>query len=72
VGGDDRWLINDRVGGRNLGPRTLFFDQATLNTPPNGQTAPVPKTRAGTQAIALRPTAVAKPRTVNRPVRRPP
>jgi hypothetical protein len=33
VGGDYRWLINDGMGGRNLDARTLFFYQATLNTP---------------------------------------
>ena len=33
VGGDYRWLIDDGVGGRNLDARTLFFYQATVNTP---------------------------------------
>ncbi len=33
VGGDYRWLDGDGRGGRNLDARTLFFYQATLNTP---------------------------------------
>jgi hypothetical protein len=33
-GGDYRWLSDDGVGGRNLDARTLFFYQATVNTPP--------------------------------------
>lgn len=33
VGGDHRWLDGDGRGGRNLDARTLFFYQATLNTP---------------------------------------
>lgn len=33
VGGDYRWLDGDERGGRNLDARTLFFFQATLNTP---------------------------------------
>jgi hypothetical protein len=33
VGGDYRWLIDDGVGGRDLDARTLFFYQATVNTP---------------------------------------
>jgi len=33
VGGDYKWLINDGLGGRNLDARTLFFYQATVNTP---------------------------------------
>jgi hypothetical protein len=33
VGGDYRWLIDDGEGGRNMDARTLFFYQATVNTP---------------------------------------
>jgi len=33
VGGDYQWLINEGLGGRNLDARTLFFYQATVNTP---------------------------------------
>jgi len=33
VGGDYRWLKNGGDGGRNLDARTLFFYQATVNTP---------------------------------------
>jgi hypothetical protein len=33
VGGDHRWLDGDGRGGRNLDARTLFFYQATVNTP---------------------------------------
>jgi hypothetical protein len=33
VGGDYRWLIADGEGGRNLDARTMFFYQATVNTP---------------------------------------
>ncbi|MEJ1155169.1 DUF1254 domain-containing protein [Microbacterium marmarense] len=33
VGGDYRWLDKDGRGGRNMDARTLFFYQATLNTP---------------------------------------
>ncbi len=33
VGGDYRWLDGDGRGGRNMDARTLFFYQATLNTP---------------------------------------
>lgn len=33
VGGDYRWLGKDGMGGRNLDARTLFFYQATVNTP---------------------------------------
>ncbi len=33
VGGDYRWLKDDGRGGRNLDARTLFFYQATVNTP---------------------------------------
>lgn len=33
IGRDYRWLIDDGVGGRNLDARTLFFYQATVNTP---------------------------------------
>ncbi len=33
VGGDYQWLDGDGRGGRNLDARTLFFYQATLNTP---------------------------------------
>ena len=33
VGGDHRWLDGDERGGRNLDARTLFFYQATVNTP---------------------------------------
>lgn len=33
VGGDYRWLIDDGQGGRNLDARTMFFYQATVNTP---------------------------------------
>ncbi|MET4049567.1 MULTISPECIES: DUF1254 domain-containing protein [unclassified Rhodococcus (in: high G+C Gram-positive bacteria)] len=33
VGGDYRWLDGDGRGGRNFDARTLFFYQATLNTP---------------------------------------
>jgi hypothetical protein len=33
VGDDYRWLTDDGVGGRNLDARTLFFYQATVNTP---------------------------------------
>jgi len=33
VGGDYKWLIDGGVGGRNLDARTLFFYQATVNTP---------------------------------------
>lgn len=33
VGGDYRWLDGDERGGRNLDARTLFFYQATVNTP---------------------------------------
>lgn len=33
VGGDYRWLIDGGEGGRNLDARTLFFYQATVNTP---------------------------------------
>ncbi len=33
VGADYRWLNNDGEGGRNLDARTLFFYQATVNTP---------------------------------------
>ena len=33
IGRDYRWLKDDGVGGRNLDARTLFFYQATVNTP---------------------------------------
>ena len=33
IGRDYRWLIDDGMGGRNLDARTLFFYQATVNTP---------------------------------------
>ncbi|MCW1923900.1 DUF1254 domain-containing protein [Luteolibacter arcticus] len=33
VGGDYQWLSEGGVGGRNLDARTLFFYQATVNTP---------------------------------------
>lgn len=33
VGGDYRWLDGDGRGGRNMDARTMFFYQATLNTP---------------------------------------
>lgn len=33
VGGDYRWLADKGLGGRNLNARTLFFYQATVNTP---------------------------------------
>ena len=33
VGGDYKWLIDGGSGGRNQDARTLFFYQATLNTP---------------------------------------
>lgn len=33
VGGDYQWLIDGGVGGRNLDARTLYFYQATVNTP---------------------------------------
>ncbi|NQU37097.1 MAG: DUF1254 domain-containing protein, partial [Actinobacteria bacterium] len=33
VGGDYQWLDGDGRGGRNIDARTLFFYQATLNTP---------------------------------------
>lgn len=33
VGGDFQWLDRDGRGGRDLDARTLFFYQATLNTP---------------------------------------
>ena len=33
VGGDYKWLIDGGIGGRNLDARTLFFYQATVNTP---------------------------------------
>lgn len=33
VGGDYRWLADGGEGGRNLDARTLFFYQATVNTP---------------------------------------
>jgi len=33
IGGDYRWLIEDGTGGRNLDARTLYFYQATVNTP---------------------------------------
>jgi hypothetical protein len=33
VGGDYKWLIDGGLGGRNLDARTLFFYQATVNTP---------------------------------------
>ncbi|MFC5051957.1 DUF1254 domain-containing protein [Rubritalea spongiae] len=33
VGGDYQWLKNDGKGGRNIDARTLFFYQATVNTP---------------------------------------
>jgi hypothetical protein len=33
VGGDYRWLKDQGEGGRNLDARTLFFYQATVNTP---------------------------------------
>ncbi|WP_236620953.1 DUF1254 domain-containing protein [Rhodopirellula sallentina] len=33
VGGDYRWLRDKGVGGRNLDARTMFFYQATVNTP---------------------------------------
>ena len=33
VGGSYEWLLNDGNGGRNLDARTLFFYQATVNTP---------------------------------------
>ncbi len=33
IGGDYRWLKDDGNGGRNLDARTLFFYQATVNTP---------------------------------------
>ncbi len=33
VGGDYKWLIDGGMGGRNLDARTLFFYQATVNTP---------------------------------------
>lgn len=33
VGGSYEWLKNEGMGGRNLDARTLFFYQATVNTP---------------------------------------
>jgi len=33
VGGSYQWLRNNGLGGRNLDARTLFFYQATVNTP---------------------------------------
>ena len=33
IGGDYRWLDGDGMAGRNLDARTLFFYQATVNTP---------------------------------------
>ncbi|MDA8486269.1 DUF1254 domain-containing protein [Pseudomonas resinovorans] len=33
IGGDYQWLSNKGMGGRNLDARTLFFYQATVNTP---------------------------------------
>lgn len=33
VGGDYRWLLDGGTGGRNVDARTLFFYQATVNTP---------------------------------------
>lgn len=33
VGGDYRWLADQGLGGRNLDARTMFFYQATVNTP---------------------------------------
>jgi hypothetical protein len=33
VGGDYQWLKDKGMGGRNLDARTLFFYQATVNTP---------------------------------------
>lgn len=33
VGGNYQWLLDDGRGGRNLDARTLFFYQATVNTP---------------------------------------
>lgn len=33
LGGDYQWLANEGRGGRNLDARTLFFYQATVNTP---------------------------------------
>ena len=33
LGGNYQWLSNDGKGGRNLDARTLFFYQATVNTP---------------------------------------
>lgn len=33
VGGDYQWLKDGGMGGRNLDARTLFFYQATVNTP---------------------------------------
>jgi len=33
IGGDYQWLENGGKGGRNLDARTLFFYQATVNTP---------------------------------------
>lgn len=33
VGGDYKWLLDKGEGGRNLDARTLYFYQATVNTP---------------------------------------
>ncbi|MFK5892777.1 MAG: DUF1254 domain-containing protein [Pseudomonadota bacterium] len=33
IGGDYQWLIDGGKGGRNIDARTLFFYQATVNTP---------------------------------------
>lgn len=33
IGGDYQWLADKGMGGRNLDARTLFFYQATVNTP---------------------------------------
>ncbi|MFG0260928.1 MAG: DUF1214 domain-containing protein, partial [Novipirellula sp. JB048] len=33
IGGDYQWLADEGKGGRNLDARTLFFYQATVNTP---------------------------------------
>ncbi|MCM2374385.1 DUF1254 domain-containing protein [Aporhodopirellula aestuarii] len=33
IGGDYQWLADNGKGGRNLDARTLFFYQATVNTP---------------------------------------
>lgn len=33
IGGSYQWLLDDGKGGRNMDARTLFFYQATVNTP---------------------------------------